>query len=182
VEVWSEKGTVRGVLRPVLDEYGVGFRVLHGFGSATEVYGIAESDDGRRLIALYVGDYDPSGLFMSDHDLPQRLERYQGYHVVLRRIALVRHQLAGLPSFPATDKRKDPRYRWFADNYGRQCWELDALDPNVLRDCVEGHIAVLIEPTAWDRCKMVEDAERQSLEGFMESWKASTDRPTTPPR
>jgi hypothetical protein len=29
VEVWSEKGTVRGVLQPVLDEYGVGFRVFH---------------------------------------------------------------------------------------------------------------------------------------------------------
>jgi hypothetical protein len=26
VEVWSEKGTIRGVLQPVLDEYGVGFR------------------------------------------------------------------------------------------------------------------------------------------------------------
>ena len=38
VEVWSEKGTIRGVLKPVLDEYGVGFRVMHGFGSATEVY------------------------------------------------------------------------------------------------------------------------------------------------
>ncbi|WP_247460353.1 MULTISPECIES: hypothetical protein [unclassified Bradyrhizobium] len=28
VEVWSEKGTVRGVLQPVLDAYGVGFRVM----------------------------------------------------------------------------------------------------------------------------------------------------------
>jgi hypothetical protein len=35
VEVWSEKGTVRGVLQPVLDEYAVGFRVMHGFGGAT---------------------------------------------------------------------------------------------------------------------------------------------------
>ena len=35
VEVWSEKGTVRGVLQPVLDEYGVGFRVMHGFSGAT---------------------------------------------------------------------------------------------------------------------------------------------------
>jgi hypothetical protein len=34
VEVWSEKGTIRGVLQPVLDEYGVGFRVMHGFGDA----------------------------------------------------------------------------------------------------------------------------------------------------
>ena len=30
-EVWSEKGTVRGVLAPVLDHYAVGFRVMHGF-------------------------------------------------------------------------------------------------------------------------------------------------------
>jgi hypothetical protein len=37
VEVWSEKGTIRGVLQPVLDEYGVGFRVMHGFGSATTI-------------------------------------------------------------------------------------------------------------------------------------------------
>src|SRR5262249_6506176 len=37
-EVWSEKGTVRGVLAPVLDEYAVGFRVMHGFSSATTIY------------------------------------------------------------------------------------------------------------------------------------------------
>src|SRR5262245_6961583 len=33
VEVWSEKGTVRGVLAPVLNRYGVGFRVLHGYAA-----------------------------------------------------------------------------------------------------------------------------------------------------
>ncbi len=31
VQVWSEKGTVRGVLRPVLDQYAVGFFPVHGF-------------------------------------------------------------------------------------------------------------------------------------------------------
>ena len=38
-EVWSEKGTVRGVLAPTLDKYGVGFRPVHGFSSATTVDG-----------------------------------------------------------------------------------------------------------------------------------------------
>ncbi len=47
VEVWSEKGTVRGVLAPVLDQYGVGFRVMHGFGSATAVHDVAIDDDGN---------------------------------------------------------------------------------------------------------------------------------------
>ena len=71
VEVWSEKGTVRGVLAPVLDEYGVGFRVMHGFSSATTVYDVAQDDDGRPLIVLYVGDFDPSGMFMSEARPPQ---------------------------------------------------------------------------------------------------------------
>src|SRR5262245_28553439 len=117
VEVWSEKGTVRGVLAPVLDHYAVGFRVMHGFSSATAIYDVCQDDDGRDLIALYVGDFDPSGLFMSEEDLPARLSNYDGEHVKLRRIALTRKQVSGLPSFPATDKRKDPRFKWFQANY-----------------------------------------------------------------
>jgi hypothetical protein len=104
VEVWSEKGTVRGVLDPVLDRYGVGFRVMHGFAGATTIYEVAQDDDGRELVVLYVGDFDPSGLYMSERDLPERLARYGGDHVKLRRIALTREHVHGLPSFPASDK------------------------------------------------------------------------------
>jgi hypothetical protein len=173
VEVWSEKGTIRGVLKPVLDEYGVGFRVMHGFGSATEIHNVAQYDDGGELIALYVGDWDPSGLYMSERDLPDRLERYDGGHVTLIRIALVRGQLAGLPSFPAADKAKDPRHDWFVKNHGKICWELDALDPNRLRTCVEENILPYIDQDAWQRCKTVERAERDSLRDFMARWKAA---------
>jgi hypothetical protein len=170
VEVWSEKGTIRGVLQPVLDEYGVGFRVMHGFGSATEVYNVAQDDDGRPLTVLYVGDWDPSGLCMSEQDLPERLSRYDGDHVELERIALVRAQLTGLPSFPASDKKKDSRHDWFVRNYGDLCWELDALDPNDLRACVEEKIMDCIEPEAWERCKVVERAEQESLRTIMMGW------------
>jgi hypothetical protein len=173
VEVWSEKGTVRGVLAPVLDEYAVGFRVMHGFSSATSVHDVAEDDDGRDLIVLYVGDYDPSGLFMSEQDLPSRLAEYDGHHVDVRRIALTRAQVSDLPSFPATDKRKDPRYKWFRSNYGNRCWELDAMDPNDLRDCVEKEIKKLIEPVAWKRCEIVNQAEQESLKTIIEKWGAS---------
>jgi hypothetical protein len=177
VEVWSEKGTVRGVLKSVLDEYGVGFRVMHGYASATAIHDVAESDDGRPLIALYVGDYDPSGLYMSEQDLPDRLERYDGHHVALRRVALTPDQLRGLPSFPAADKRKDPRYRWFTRNYpGGECWELDALDPRDLRVRVEEEIQEHIEAEVWDRCKIVERAEQDSLRTVMKAWGAEHER------
>jgi hypothetical protein len=173
VEVWSEKGTVRGVLDPVLHHYGVGFRVMHGFSGATTIHDVAEDDDGRRFAVLYVGDYDPSGLCMSEHDLPGRLAKYGGEHVMLKRVALLLEHLSALPSFQASDKKDDPRYGWFVRNFGRGCWELDALDPNDLRASVEKEIQALIEPTAWERCEIVEKAERESLRAVLDQWGAA---------
>jgi hypothetical protein len=171
VEVWSEKGTIRGVLKPVLDHYAVGFRVMHGFTSATAVNDVAEDDDGRDLIVLYVGDFDPSGLYMSEEDLPRRLAEYGGDHVDLRRVALTAGQTMGLPSFPASDKRKDPRYSWFVQHHGNRCWEIDAMDPRDLRECVEREIKTLIEPVAWARCEAVNKAELESLRTILSKWK-----------
>jgi hypothetical protein len=171
VEVWSEKGTVRGVCSPVLNKYGVGFRVLHGFSGATTIYDVSQNDDRRPLIILYIGDYDPSGLCMSDVDLPDRFKRYGGDHVEIKRIALLPEHLMELPSFPASDKKKDTRYGWFVRRYGGQCWELDALDPNALRNMVEAAILKQIEPVAWARCKVVEHAERESIKGVLRKWR-----------
>jgi hypothetical protein len=171
VQVWSEKGTVRGILAPVLDHYAVGFNPVHGFNSATNMHNVADDDDGRDLIVLYVGDFDPSGLYMSEADLPARFERYDGDHIKLKRIALTVRQLQGLPSFPAADKAKDPRYKWFVANHGHRCWELDAMDPNTLRECVEEQIRQLIEPKAWARCESVNAAELESLQTILSNWK-----------
>jgi hypothetical protein len=172
VEVWSEKGTIRGVLAPVLDEFAIGFRVMHGFSSATCVHDVAEDADpgGRDLMVLYVGDFDPSGLFMSEVDLPARIAEYGGDHIKLKRIALTGPQVLDLPSFPAADKRKDPRYKWFRANYGERCWEIDAMDPNDLRACVEKEIKDLIEPVAWERCMTVNRAEQESLQTVLGKW------------
>jgi hypothetical protein len=107
---------------------------------------------------------------MSEHDLPERLKRYDGGHVILKRIALTQSQLPGLPGFPASDKVRDPRYSWFIRNHGHDCWELDALDPNLLRQCVREHIEAHIEPDAWARCKNTERAEHDSLRSVMKNW------------
>lgn len=171
VIVVSEKGTVRGVLEPVLDRYAVGFLAVHGFSSATLAHDLAEDDDGRPLIILYIGDFDPSGLYMSEVDLPARFAKYGGDHIKIRRIALTPKQCQGLPSFPATDKRKDPRYKWFRSNHGTRCWEIDAMDPNTLRNCVQREIKKLIDPVAWRRCEIVNEAELESLKSVLERWR-----------
>jgi hypothetical protein len=172
-EVWSEKGTVRGVVQPVLNKYAVGFNPVHGFNSATNTYNAAQGGDGREMVILYVGDRDPSGMFMSEVDLPKRLSAYGGNHIRINRIALTRAQVTDLPSFPTSDKSKDTRYKWFSRNYGDRCWELDAMDPNDLRDCVEQAIMDLIEPVAWERCDVVNKAEQESLKTILGKWGAS---------
>jgi hypothetical protein len=170
IEVWSEKGTVRGTLAPVLQEYGVTFRVMHGYSSATSVHDVAIATADDPLLVLYVGDWDPSGLDMSEVDLPRRLREY-GADVDLERVALTEDDAhSGLPEFTAEEKSKDPRYKWFLSNYGHRCWELDALDPNELRERVERAIRAEIDFSAWDRCKAIEKAEHQSLVAVMESW------------
>jgi hypothetical protein len=110
-QVWSEKGTVRGLLKPVLDRYGVGFNAVHGCTSATEAWNVSRDNDGRELVVLYVGDFDPSGLCMSEVDLPKRFKEYGGDHITLKRIALTGEHVLDLMSFPRQRQTKGSALR-----------------------------------------------------------------------
>jgi hypothetical protein len=181
IEVWSEKGTVRGTIAPVLETYGVTFRVLHGFSSATVIHDVAdESVDAKPLTIFYIGDWDPSGMTMSARDLPNRLDRYGAEDVTLTRIALTKAhtvQLGQGPSFAALDKHLDKNYRWFIANYGPRCWELDAMNPNDLRATVEAHIRERIDWESWERCTRVQTAEMESITNIINNWPRSISGP-----
>src|SRR5688572_13418722 len=121
----SEKSTVAGTAKPITDQYGIGFLSMHGYGSTTSTHDLAKMSmySARDVILLYTGDWDCSGLNMSEVDLPGRLERYGGL-VEIRRIALTQDDVTGLghgPAFSAETKRKDPRYSWYVQTYGRWC-------------------------------------------------------------
>lgn len=171
VEVWSEKSTVQGVLAPVLDELGVTFRIMKGFGSFTAIKQAAKDANSyhQKTVVLYIGDWDPSGLFMSEEDLPARLARYGGRQR-LRRIALVKADTRGLPHFDAKTKLADPRHRWFVARYGRRCWELDAMDPNTLRARVRREIERYIDRNLWNRAIEIEAVEVDSMTDFHKEW------------
>ena len=170
----SEKSTVAGTVKPVTDQYGVGFLSLHGYSSATSAHDLANLSKYsiRDVVLIYIGDWDPSGMHMSEVDLPGRVDRYGGF-VEIRRIALTADDTARLghaPSFSADEKRRDPRYSWYVERYGRHCWELDALDPNTLRERVEAAIREYIDWDEWERCAKVEEAERASLLEVVGAW------------
>jgi hypothetical protein len=175
--VVSEKGTVRGTLGPVLNEFEIEFLPVGGYASATRVHELAEASSDKGMLLLYLGDHDPSGRHMSDEDLPQRLARYSDDReaIEVRRIALTAPDTEALGrtlGFPATDKRADTRYQWFVRNHGRRCWELDAMNPNVLRDRVRAAILAEIDAAHWDRYVAAEEAERVSIVQTLSTWKS----------
>ena len=172
IKVFSEKATVGGIVRPILDEFAVGFQVLHGFGSATSLHDVAEESltGERYLEILYIGDFDPSGMHMSEVDLPGRVEKYGGV-VDITRIALTWADCTdALSPFSVETKSRDPRYAWFKRNYGARCWELDAMNPNDLRRRLRNEITRRLDLDAWAHCQTTEAAERESLNAYVNAW------------
>jgi hypothetical protein len=194
VSVWSEKATVEGTVRPVLDRYEVPFQVLHGWSGATPVWDAARANLGRHqnTLILYIGDYDPSGMYMSKVDLPQRLARYSSktpndktvdrelalqwlkdVRLEIRRIALTKTDTESLgdgPRFSASDKKDDTRHGWFIQNCGHWCWELDAMSPSLLRDRLDEAIRDELDVEAWDRYVRVEEVEREAITATCLAW------------
>jgi len=179
VMVVSEKGTVRGIVKPITDAYHVQFLPMHGYGSATAAHDLAELSlhlpEHTKLHILYVGDYDPSGMQMFE-DLTQRVSERYGGSAEVARIALTREDVESgkLPSFPVASKLKDPRFKWWhRQGYGDSCWELDALSPVVLRQRVDRHLSDLVrDQAAWHRAARVQEVERESMVGFLNTWAA----------
>jgi hypothetical protein len=121
---------------------------------------------------FYVGDWDPSGLHMSEIDLPTRLGMYGDDNIEMKRIALTGEHInrGDLPWFSATEKKHDARYRWCVERAGRQCWELDALSPTILRETVAAAIVGRLDLDAWHRADTTEAAERESLRSILDAW------------
>lgn len=129
--------------------------------------------DHKLLTVFYVGDFDPSGMHMSEVDVPARLERYGGV-VYMERIALTADDVAPgtkIPGFDAATKVGDARHKWFTQKYGNRCWELDAMSPVELRERVRDAIVGMLDLPRWHRAIEVEKAERESMTEFMKSWK-----------
>ena len=181
VEVWAEKGTIRGTVAPILKKYGVTFRVMHGYGSATSIKSIADetASSAKPMTIFYIGDHDPSGRHMSEIDLPERLTRYGG-HATIVRLALDARDIQAdseLPWFPAADKTADSRHAWFIERFGQRCWEVDALSPPVLRDRLDEAIGDMLDLDAWSHAVSIERAEIDSMQSILGNWKRTISSP-----
>jgi hypothetical protein len=125
------------------------------------------------MMILHFGDHDPSGIDMS-RDIEDRLKVFMG-GVEFKRLALNMDQVTQYSPPPNPTKMTDSRAEnnagtGYADVYGDECWELDALNPTILSDLVRDEVESLIDQTKWD-AKVDEENEHRRLLGVVsENW------------
>jgi len=137
VEVWVEKDALAGVVVPACQELDVACLVCRGFVSQSAVWQASGRFllQERNCVLLYLGDHDPSGIDMT-RDIDDRLNMTFGACVDVRRIALTMEQIEEYSPPPNPAKMTDSRYARYVEEYGDECWELDALDPRTLGDII----------------------------------------------
>jgi hypothetical protein len=126
--------------------------------------------DGLTPVVLHLGDHDPNGLDMT-RDNRDRLRLFAGYDIEVRRLALNLDQVGryALPPNPA--KETDTRFSAYVENFGtRQCWELDALAPNVIADLIRAEILALIDKRKWRKAEAKSRDNRATLASASQNW------------
>jgi hypothetical protein len=173
VEVWVEKEALVGVFEGICRELDVDYFACRGNVSQSEMWRagvrmINYQRAGQKPFVLHFGDHDPSGLDMT-RDNSDRFDVF-GADVEVRRIALNMDQVEQYDPPPNFAKESDSRFQGYRELYGDQSWELDALDPAVLRDLVQTHVLELRDPDLWGELYEREQQERQQLQDVSDQW------------
>ena len=163
VEIWCEKDAIVSIISSIASQFGVRTFPLHGFSSATALYGAAEmfkdaSRAGKQVYIYYFGDYDPSGVHI-DRSAIKNLKKDHGVEPIFQRVAITPEQIEryGLTTRPS--KKTDSRSK----NFKGESVEIDAMPMGVLRSMVEECITQHIDPTIWHRELAIERSEKMGL-------------------
>lgn len=174
VEIWVEKDALSSVLRRPCQRRRVPYMPCKGYLSASEAWRAGQRfedmmAEGRQCYLIHLGDHDPSGLDMT-RDNEERLEMFAGFGVEVRRIALNMDQVRRYNPPPNPAKMTDKRAADYVANYGRQSWELDALEPKVIEALVRDEIEGLIDEDVWAFTRREEDEGRKYLRELHGRW------------
>jgi hypothetical protein len=162
-EVWVESRSIAGTIQHVCEELAVSLYPTGGFSSISLAYEAAEqikrASDGRPVVILYIGDYDPAGVLI-DVALERELRAHlpQDITIYFHRLGITKEQIAryDLPSKPRKEgDRRSPQVEGTV--------EAEAMPANVLRQLLRDHVEQLLPPQALRVAKVNEESQRAGL-------------------
>lgn len=163
LEVWIEKDALIGVVEGVCSKWDIDHFACKGYASQSELYNAGvrirerRADTGQNTVVVHLGDHDPSGMDMT-RDNCDRLSLFANGYVEVRRVALNMPQVEEYQPPPNPTKMTDSRAEGYVQEFGEECWELDALSPEVIAELIEEQVRDTLDSDLW--------AER------VEQWKA----------
>jgi len=162
VEIWLEKDALSGVIYPVTSMFDVPLMVARGYASLSFLYNAAEyiNDLDVPTYIYHLGDYDPSGVNAGEKIEETLCELAPDAEIYFERIAVTPEQIDewNLPTRPT--KKSDTRAKNFDS---ATSVELDAIEPNQLRDLVQEMIEVHLPPEQYEILKVAEQSEREII-------------------
>jgi len=169
LQVWVEKEGLAPICSEVTNRYRVPLFPGKGFSSlsfsriaALEARRALEAD--QRVIVLQWGDYDPSGISISE-SLAEHYKLHGADRAEIIRVGLkAGHiELWNLPTRPT--KITDSRAKGFGDE---RSVELDALEPTMLGGWIETEIRSYINPGLWKKAVADEKKQRTRLQHLIQ--------------
>jgi len=163
-EVWVEKDALINIVGKACDPFEVPSFSCRGYVSQSAMWRAAQRiiDYEKPTTILHLGDHDPSGIDMT-RDIEDRLQIFGADNVNVKRIALSQKQVKKYKLPPNPAKITDSRADRYIEEYGRECWELDALSPKVLIDLIVENIDDEINHDILYSTKQMQDAGRLKI-------------------
>lgn len=183
LEVWIEKDALVGVISGICEKLDVPYFSCRGYASQSSMwraserigkemcYGSEENwkeKGNRKAIILHLGDHDPSGIDMT-RDIEDRLAMFR-VPTIVKRIALTMEQIDEYNPPPNPAKVTDTRYDDYINQYGIECWELDALDPRVITSLIQEHIDKHTEHEKLAEKINLQEEHRSKIEYLADNW------------
>lgn len=182
--VMIEKDALVGVIEGICNDNDVPFFSCRGYTSQSEMWSMGQRllsylngyrgvyrvvANEQQPVILHLGDHDPSGIDMS-RDIQGRLSMFMGVRVEFRRLALNMAQVLQWNPPPNPAKDTDARFEGYLREYGDECWELDALDPQTLSQLVEDAIDDVRDDALWADALVEEEQAKKGIALVAKRW------------
>lgn len=172
-EVWIEKDALIGVIAGICRELDIDYFSCRGYTSISEMWRAGRRlaryiQNGQAPIVLHFGDHDPSGIDMT-RDIFERLAMFSECKVTVSRLALNMDQIEVYNPPPNPAKLSDSRAGGYIAVYGRDSWELDALEPSVIVDLIHSEVHAVRDEDLWGEMVELEEEGRSALQTARES-------------
>ena len=177
LEVWVEKDAMIGPVARAAMEKDVDYFSCRGYGSATALWEAGQRlksycQCGQTPMVFHLGDHDPSGLDMS-RDIQERVRMFMdgyGGDLEFERLALNIDQIRRYNPPPSPAKVTDSRYQGYIAKFGKYCWELDSLEPEVIHKIILDAIDPYVDTKKWQASEREEGILRTDMVDVAHHW------------